>query len=234
MIPMLNGIAESINTEYKGNFIAFVNSSVHSKKSLLKSFTWHWISKDDRIVNQIGFSHHRILKIYHIIYILQTLKVILNENDSFYQHAETLYQESENFVEFVVKFVASFRGEPRIFGSPKLTSQKCFKRYLLFFRWVVGLDPDLHLWTFIPYNDLMPPVDVTVKRVLKRVGVFDREYGCVWKDVLRYSGFLTLVNPRNKLWADFYLSRLGITGICRSKKGESNCEICPLQKYCIY
>ncbi len=98
-------------------------------------------------------------------------------------------KKSENIEkvnDFVLKFVGCFHGEPRIFGSPKLTSQKCFKRYLLFFRWVAGLDPDLHIWTFIPHNDLLPPVDVTVKRVLKRVGVFDREYGCKWKDVTRY------------------------------------------------
>ena len=103
-----------------------------------------------------------------------------------------------------------------------------------FFRWVVGLDPDLHLWTFIPHNDLLPPVDVTVKRVLKRVGVFDREYGCKWADVLRYSDFLKLVSPQNKLWADLYLSRLGIMGICNSKKIDSKCDICPFQRFCAY
>ena len=133
-----------------------------------------------------------------------------------------------------MKFVERFRGEPRIFGTPKLTSQKCFKRYLLFFRWVVGLDPDLHLWTFIPHNDLLPPVDVTVKRLLKRVGVFDREYGCKWADVIRHSDFLRLINPQNKLWADLYLSRLGIMGICNSKKADSKCSVCPFQKLCTY
>jgi len=233
MIPMLNGIAKSIITFYKGDFIAFLNSSIHSKKSLLKNFKWHWVSKSGKTVNQVGWSHHRILKnVCKLIYILQTLKVITNQNKSFEANAKKLYQESKNFADFVVKFVEQFHGEPRIFGAPKLTSQKCFKRYLLFFRWVVGIGPDLHLWTFIPHNDLLPPVDVTVKRVLKRVGVFDREYGCKWADVLRYSDFLKLVNPQNKLWADLYLSRLGIMGICNSKKIDSKCEICPFQKYC--
>jgi hypothetical protein len=234
MIPMLNGIAESINIKFEGNFLSFVNSSIYSKKKLLTTFHWQWTSKDGKIKKQNGFSHHRILKTYQLIYILQTLKVILDNNKSFYHHAKKLYQESKNFVEFTIKFVESFHGEPRIFGTPKLTSQKCFKRYLLFFRWVAGLDPDLHLWTFISYNELLPPVDVTIKRVLKRIGVFDREYGCKWKDVLRYSDFLSLVNPHNKLWADLYLSRLGITGICKSKKVDSNCEICPLHQFCIY
>ena len=39
MIPMLNGIAKSITTLYNGNFIAFLNSSIHSKKVLLNNFT---------------------------------------------------------------------------------------------------------------------------------------------------------------------------------------------------
>ncbi len=234
MIPMLNGIAKSILTVYKGDFIEFLNSDIHSKKVLLQNFKWQWISKAGKTVNQTGWSHHRILKTYQLVYILQTLKVVANKNQSFEANAKKIYQESKNFVEFVSKFVECFRGEPRIFGNPKLTSQKCFKRYLLFFRWVVGLDPDLHIWTFIPHNDLLPPVDVTVKRVLKRVGVFDREYGCKWADVLRYSDFLKLVSPQNKLWADLYLSRLGIMGICNSKKIDSKCDICPFQKYCTY
>ena len=218
----------------KEDFIAFLNSDIHSKKVLLQNFKWQWVSKDGKTVNQTGWSHHRILKTYQLVYILQTLKVIVNQNQSFEANAKKIYQESKNFVEFVSKFVECFRGEPRIFGAPKLTSQKCFKRYLLFFRWVVGLDPDLHLWTFIPHNDLLPPVDVTVKRVLKRVGVFDREYGCKWADVLRYSDFLKLVSPQNKLWADLYLSRLGIMGICNSKKIDSKCDICPFQRFCAY
>lgn len=232
MIPMLNGIADSIKFSYEGDFIAFLNSNIHSKKKLLASFTWQWVSKGGKTVNQRGWSHHRILKTYQLIYILQTLKVIINQNKSFEANTKKLYQESRNFVDFVLKFVECFHGEPRIFGTPKLTSQKCFKRYLLFFRWVVGIEPDLHLWTFIPHNDLLPPVDVTVKRVLKRVGVFSREYGCKWKDVERYSEFLTLINPKNKLWADLYLSRLGIMGICNSKKVDSKCNICPFQRFC--
>ena len=234
MIPLLDGISNSIITFYKGDFVAFLNSDIHSKKVLLTNFKWQWVSKDGKTVNQVGWSHHRILKTYQLVYILQTLKVITSKNQSFEANAKKIYQESKNFVDFVSKFVECFRGEPRIFGTPKLTSQKCFKRYLLFLRWVVGLDPDLHLWTFIPHNDLLPPVDVTVKRVLKRVGVFDREYGCKWADVIRYSDFLKLVSPQNKLWADLYLSRLGIMGICNSKKINSKCEICPFQKFCTY
>ena len=128
MIPMLNGIAKSIITYYKGDFIAFLNSDVHSKKVLLQNFKWQWVSKDGKTVNQTGWSHHRILKTYQLVYILQTLKVIVNENQSFEANAKKIYQESKNFVEFVSKFVECFRGEPRIFGNPKLTSQKCFNR----------------------------------------------------------------------------------------------------------
>ena len=234
MIPMLNGIAESIKQYYQVDFIAFLNSTIHSKKVLLKNFKWQWNSKSGKTVNQKGWSHHRILKTYQLIYILQTLNVIVNQNKSFEEHAKKIYQESKDFIGFVLHFIERFHGEPRIFGEPKLTSQKCFKRYLLFFRWVAGIKPDLHLWTFIPHNDLLPPVDVTVKRVLKRVGVFNREYGCKWKDVLRYSNFLSLINTHNKLGSDFYLSRLGIMGICNSKKIDSKCNICPFQKFCSY
>ena len=151
----------------KINLESYIFSSLFFKFSSLffkiTNFKWQWTRKTGKIVNQIGWSHHRILKTYQLIYILQTLKVIINQNKSFEANAKKIYQESKNFVDFIIKFVGCFRGEPRIFGTPKLTSQKCFKRYLLFFRWVVGIDPDLHIWPFIPHNDLLPPVDVTVK-----------------------------------------------------------------------
>ena len=64
MIPLLNGIAKSIIKFYDGDFIAFLNSDIHSKKVLLTNFKWQWVSKDGKKVNQIGWSHHRILKTY--------------------------------------------------------------------------------------------------------------------------------------------------------------------------
>ncbi len=97
MIPLFNGIFESIITFYKGDFIEFLNSDIHSKIVLLKNFKWQWTRKTGKIVKQIGWSHHRILKTYQLIYILQTLKVIINQNKSFEANAKKIYQESKKF-----------------------------------------------------------------------------------------------------------------------------------------
>jgi hypothetical protein len=97
MIPMLDGIAESIKSNFDGDFITFVNSSIFSKKNLLTNFKWEWIDKRGEAHKQKGWSYHRILKTYQLIYILQTLKVILTQSHSFKHHAKKLYQESKNF-----------------------------------------------------------------------------------------------------------------------------------------
>ncbi len=234
MIPMLNSIAAKIEINFGGNFLKFVKSSIFKKKLLLSTFKWHWKDIKGNYKKQVGWSHHRILKVWHLIYILQILKVIITKNESFQAFAQNIHRNYNNFEEFIQKFITSFHGDPRIFGKGEITSQKCFKRYLLFFRWVVAPSPDLHIWTFISQNDLLPPVDVTIKRTLKRIGVFNREYGCNWKDVQIYNSFLSKITPENKLWADFWISRLGILKICNSKKSESLCDICPLSKFCVY
>jgi uncharacterized protein (TIGR02757 family) len=229
---MIDGITEKINFDF-GNFKSFLMSSIREKKQLLESFRWSWVRKNSEVVDQVGWSHHRILKVWDLIYILNTIRGILFKFGSFFEFGEAIYEQSESFPNFITTFVNSFKGDPHLFGGGKITSQKCFKRYLLFFRWVVGKDPDLRLWKFIPLSELMVPIDVSVKRVLARLGLLDRESGCKWKDVIDSGEFYLLINSENKLWIDFWLSRLGLLRICNSKKQESKCDICPLEQFCI-
>ena len=119
------------------------------------------------------------------------------------------------------------------FGNNKISSNTCFKRYLLFFRWMVGKPPDLNQWTFIPANQLLIPLDVHLQRIMSRIGIIEKEKPCKWKDVIKISMFLNKVDPIDPIYYDLAISRLGILEICKKELQKSKCKICPLRKSCI-
>ena len=70
MIPILNGIKVEIDMRFNGSFLDFLNAPIFKKRKLLREFKWEWINKNGTIRKQEGWSHHRIYKISHLVYIL--------------------------------------------------------------------------------------------------------------------------------------------------------------------
>ena len=233
MVPMLNGMIDRLlQDDYRGNFLVFLKSPIYMQKQVLNKFKWAWVSKKGEIHRVEGWGYHRILKLWDVIYILRVLRYIMITHDSLKSFAKAIYDNSETFLEFLSRFIQEFKGNPKIFGTGELPFKSCYKRHLLFFRWVCCPEPDLHIWTFIPPTELFAPVDVSAQRTLARLGACERESRCSWSIVEDVSKFLQLVDPQNPMSADFWISRLGLLRICNSKKQESKCEICPLLIYC--
>lgn len=97
---------------------------------------------------------------------------------------------------------------------------------------MVGKPPDLESWDFTPSNKLIIPLNSILQRVMARIGIIEKESGCR-KDVDTITSFLKEVDPINPISYDFAIYRLELLEICYKYKEKSNCEICPLNRFCV-
>ena len=250
LIPILNSFIGSLNEHFDGDFLKFIYSSHDKQRMILENLKWKYLSDGGKYKDRHGW-FHRFKKIDDLLCICQKLKGFNEKYGALGKYTEELYNKAKNFELFLMDFISTFHNpntcdfcsicdnneEKRImalkqFGNNKISSNTCFKRYLLFFRWMVGKPPDLNQWTFIPANQLLIPLDVHLQRIMSRIGIIEKEKPCKWKDVIKISMFLNKVDPIDPIYYDLAISRLGILEICKKELQKSKCKICPLRKSC--
>ncbi len=251
LVPMLFSFISILNEQFDSDFSKFIYSLHDNQRMIFENLKWKYLSDGGKYKDRHGW-FHRFKKIDDLLCICQKLRGFNEKFGALGKNTEELYYKAKNFELFLMDFISIFHKpntcdfcnkcdtneQKRImvlkqFGNNRISSNTCFKRYLLFFRWMVGKPPDLNQWTFIPANQLLIPLDVHLQRIMSRIGIIEKEKPCKWKDVIKISMFLNKIDPIDPIYYDLAISRLGIIEICKKDLKKSKCNICPLKKFCI-
>ena len=110
----------------------------------------------------------------------------------------------------------------QFFPSPSRGS--ACKRMNMFLRWMIrDRDIDFGIWTGIPKNKLVIPLDVHIARISRCLG-FTRRSAQDWKTAVDITESLKTMDPEDPLKYDFALCHQGIAGVCSS----AHCDKCTL------
>ncbi len=114
------------------------------------------------------------------------------------------------------------KGLMQFFPSPSRGS--ACKRMNIFLRWMIrDSDIDFGIWTGIPKNKLVIPLDVHIARISRCLG-FTRRSAQDWKTAVEITEALKTMDPEDPLKYDFALCHQGIAGVCSSM----HCAECAL------
>ena len=116
---------------------------------------------------------------------------------------------------------------------PRPSSGSACKRWNLYMRWMVRPQDgvDLGVWTHLPTESLIIPVDTHIHRVAVFLGLTDRK-AADWKTAVQITHGLAALNPTDPVGYDFSLCHLGISGACHGHRVTSVCSACPLNPFC--
>jgi len=107
------------------------------------------------------------------------------------------------------------------------------KRLNLYLRWMVrpadGID--FGLWTRIPPNRLVVPLDVHTFRIYRYLG-FTRRKSANWKTAQEITQILLQIDAEDPVGYDFALCHLGMSGDCPPIGQRNRCHVCPLLDIC--
>jgi len=121
---------------------------------------------------------------------------------------------------------------PARFFFPDPARGSACKRWNLFLRWMVRKDRlDFGLWTGIPTDRLVIPMDTHIHLVARRLGL-TRRRSADWRAALGITRRLARFDPTDPVRFDYALCRIGIFGICRTEPSRSRCEECLARKAC--
>ncbi|WP_306589479.1 TIGR02757 family protein [Geothrix sp. 21YS21S-4] len=118
------------------------------------------------------------------------------------------------------------------FSLPDPLQGAACKRWRMFLRWMARPAwPDLGLWTRLPIEGLVIPLDTHVARVSRFIGLTARATpdGRMAREI---TDALRRLDPADPLRYDFALSHLGILGDCPGVRQRSTCGGCPLYAVC--
>jgi uncharacterized protein (TIGR02757 family) len=183
-----------------------------------------------------------------ILAFLHLLSVLLKENGTlgaFFKH--NFIKDEPNVIPALSKFVKAFYSgdtssvygrNVRPFGLlqmlPSPDKGSTCKRAHMFLRWMVrgGDGVDFGLWTFIPADRLILPLDTHTARIARHLGLTKRKTTDI-KTAIDITNSLKQFDPDDPVKYDFALCHLGISGRCPSKKSVLSCLACPLKDVCV-
>ncbi len=193
------------------------------------------IRKDRNIFAGLQYRFNRNDDIIGLIYVLSKA---LKKNGSLEAIFKQHYKESDSSIETglaglidtllgidtaaVYGDSAKRGGLHQFFPSPSRGS--ACKRMNMFLRWMIrDRDIDFGIWSKIPKNKLVIPLDVHIARISKCLG-FTRRSAQDWKMAVEITEALKTIDPEDPLKYDFALCHQGISRICNSKR----CSECTL------
>lgn len=114
---------------------------------------------------------------------------------------------------------------------PSPASGSACKRSNLFLRWMIrDRDIDFGIWSGIPKNRLIIPLDTHIARISRCLGFTERKSND-WKTALEITNSLKKFDPEDPLKYDFALCHHGISGICQGRKEKSGCIGCVFRTF---
>ena len=140
----------------------------------------------------------------------------------------------------LTRFIDAVRGQidgqmapglRHLLPSPK-DGSAC-KRLNLYLRWMVrpADGVDFGLWTRIPPNRLVVPLDVHTFRIYRYLGLTRRK-SANWKTAREITQILRQVDAADPVGYDFVLCHLGMSGDCPPIGQRERCSVCPLLPVC--
>jgi len=115
------------------------------------------------------------------------------------------------------------KGFRQFFPSP-LRGSAC-KRMNMFLRWMIrDRDIDFGIWSGVPKNRLVIPLDVHIARISRCIGLTQRS-GQDWKTAVEITESLRKIDPEDPVKYDFALCHQGISRVCSSRR----CGECTLK-----
>ncbi|MGB0648055.1 MAG: TIGR02757 family protein, partial [Bradymonadia bacterium] len=107
------------------------------------------------------------------------------------------------------------------------------KRYCMLMRWMVrGPDKiDFGSWRALGTHRLVLPLDTHVHRISRNLGLSTRT-SADWKTAMEITQNLKQLDPIDPTRFDFAIAHLGISGSCPTRRVESICSGCPINKVC--
>lgn len=108
------------------------------------------------------------------------------------------------------------------------------KRATMFLRWMVrtGDGVDFGIWTFIPADKLIIPLDTHIARIARHLGLTQRKTTDM-KTAIDITNHLKQFDPADPVKYDFALCHLGISGKCPAKRSKLLCLSCSLKDVCV-
>ena len=121
---------------------------------------------------------------------------------------------------------------PVRFFFPDPASGSACKRWNLYLRWMVRRDRlDFGLWTGIPTDRLVIPLDTHIHRIARRLSLTRRK-SADWQAARQITDSLARFDPRDPVRFDYALCRIGILDICQPQTRLCRCSECPVQDPC--
>ena len=179
---------------------------------------------------------------------LHLLSVFLRQNRSlgeFFRH--NFKKEDPNVINVLSAFVKVFyAGDTSpVYGQnirpagllqllPSPDKGSTCKRSHMFLRWMVraGDGIDFGLWTFIPRDKLIIPLDTHIARIARHLGLTKRKTLNI-KTAMDITNSLKRFDPDDPVKYDFALCHLGISGKCPSKRSALSCVSCSFKNVCV-
>lgn len=121
------------------------------------------------------------------------------------------------------------RGLLQFFPSP--VQRSSCKRANLFLRWMIrDEDIDFGLWTDMPKNKLVIPLDTHIVRISRCLGFTERA-SQDWNMALEITEALKQLDAHDPLKYDFALCHHGISGLCRDNGRKETCNECNFRTF---
>lgn len=222
---------------------------VESIKGFLNQCTSHWgktpydyfisqsYQKDpwDKLV-------YRWIKGTDLLILFETTRALLLQYKSLGHHAQSLWQETQpNLQSFMVCYANDWRARLQERGRstrgvsflvPNPHPQSTMKRLWMFLRWMANDGyPDFGLWDFLPKNQLNIALDTHMFQFAHQFGWTSSKVPNA-RVVQEVSQMLSLLEPKNPLDLDFYLTQMGIRQQCLHRYVDKKCQVCQLSKIC--
>lgn len=185
----------------------------------LESLPFELLDENEKTIHQTLQNHYyRFQKSDDVIALFVTLKR-LKEKESLETIFYRGYQKEENLLDGLWELIATIRnhsnhqsaGYDFLVGTlpKKLEKAGTYKRYLMFFRWMVRRDNlDMGLWTNVHTKNLLMPLDTHSFKVSQKLGLLHRK-SCDMKASIELTKTLSGFDPNDPIKYDFALYRIG-------------------------
>ncbi len=213
-----------VASKYKDEYISLICALfAYGKAKLIVKFLSNLDfslldSSDKKIERSLREHYYRFQNSDDIIAIFKAVKRLKNR-DSIENIVKKGYKKSSSILDGLWSLIREIESQSNydskgyrfLIGRvpKKITGTSPFKRYMLFFRWMVRNDNlDLGLWSEIDKSKLIIPLDTHTFNISRKLGLLKRKSYDL-KSAIDLTETLKLFDPKDPLKYDFALYRLG-------------------------
>ncbi len=199
-----------------------INSSINKFVNIAENKPYNFIKNfsvdDEKLIN----FKHRFYTADDIIYLLRVIKILYKQFGSikeffllhYDENATTLKEPITNLSQYFLSHHKVHK-QKRItqgikFMFPLPSKGSACKRINLFLRWMIRNDElDTGLWSEIPSNKLLIPVDTHIAKISRNLGLTKRK-NVSWQMAVEITENLKKYDPVDPVKYDFALCHIGI------------------------